>query len=107
MLRFISSKKMKASTTILWIVFISLITFGLVTACDERSEAAEKVETNKEIHVEEYKAVGFHSTDCIIRKFIIEGHEYLMFSSGVASSPTVVHNENCPCKKDKKDVEAN
>lgn len=104
MLRFISSKKMKAS---LWIVFISLITFGLVTACNERSEAAERVETNKEIHVEEYKAVGFHSTDCIIRKFIIEGHEYLMFSSGVASSPTVVHNENCPCKKDKKDVEAN
>jgi len=97
---------MKASTIILWIVFISLITFGLVTACIKRSEAAERMERNEEVYVKEYKVVGSHYAD-YVQKITIEGHEYLMFFSKLAFPPTVVHNENCPCKEDKKDVEAN
>lgn len=33
-----------------------------------------------------------------VEKYIIEGHEYLVFSSKIANPPFVVHSESCPCK---------
>ena len=34
----------------------------------------------------------------VVEKMVIEGHEYLMFSSKTSSHPpTVIHSESCPC----------
>ena len=40
----------------------------------------------------------FSSGNLIIEKVKIEGHEYLLFYGRLATSPSVIHNENCPCK---------
>jgi hypothetical protein len=32
-------------------------------------------------------------------KIRIDDHDYLMFGSGLANPPTVIHSENCPCKQ--------
>jgi hypothetical protein len=37
---------------------------------------------------------GYHY---FIEKYVIEGHEYLLFSDRIASSPSVVHSASCPC----------
>ena len=34
-----------------------------------------------------------------VDKWVIDGHEYLVFGSGLANPPTVIHNEACPCKE--------
>lgn len=36
---------------------------------------------------------------CWVDKWEIDGHEYLVFGSGLANPPTVIHNEACPCKE--------
>jgi hypothetical protein len=48
------------------------------------------------IPTSKYKVVGSYYN---VEKYVIEGHEYLIFSSKLANPPTVVHNENCPCHK--------
>lgn len=34
-----------------------------------------------------------------VEKIGVDGHEYLMFGSGLANPPTVIHSEKCPCKQ--------
>lgn len=34
-----------------------------------------------------------------VEKMGVDGHEYLIFGSGLANPPTVLHNEACPCKQ--------
>ena len=36
-----------------------------------------------------------------VKKIAVDDHEYLMFGSGLANPPTVIHSENCPCKRRK------
>lgn len=36
-----------------------------------------------------------------VEKIAVDDHEYLMFGSGLANPPTVIHSENCPCKQGK------
>ena len=45
----------------------------------------------------EYRIIGSNYYRSI-EKCTIEGHEYIIFGSKLANPPTVVHNENCPCK---------
>lgn len=41
----------------------------------------------------------FSKGDLAVEKVTIEGHEYLLFYGRLATAPSVVHNENCPCSK--------
>ena len=70
----------------------------LVASCGqgENTESAET--TDGVVTVRKYKVVG---TDFFrnVEKYVIDGHEYLVFSSKIANPPTVVHSEACPCKK--------
>lgn len=34
-----------------------------------------------------------------VEKIRVDDHDYLMFGSGLANPPTVIHSENCPCKQ--------
>lgn len=46
----------------------------------------------------DYKII--HSdTKTWVEKIRVDDHDYLMFGSGLANSPTVIHSENCPCKQ--------
>ena len=45
----------------------------------------------------EHKRI-FSKGDLTVEKITIEEHEYLLFYGRLATSPSVVHNENCPCK---------
>lgn len=36
---------------------------------------------------------------CWVDKWEVDDHEYLVFGSGLANPPTVIHNEACPCKE--------
>ncbi len=40
----------------------------------------------------------FSKGDLAVEKVTIEGHEYLLFYGRLATAPSAVHNENCPCK---------
>lgn len=53
-----------------------------------------KKENEEVIRPVEYKVIG---TCHNVQKWVIEGHEYLVFSSKLASPPTVIHSESCPC----------
>jgi len=37
-----------------------------------------------------------------VEKIRVDDHDYLMFGSGLANPPTVLHNEACPCKQTSK-----
>ena len=73
----------------------------LVAACGQENDAtmSEMSETTDGVvTATKYKVVGtnfFHD----VEKYVIDGHEYLVFSSKIANPPTVVHSEACPCKK--------
>lgn len=34
-----------------------------------------------------------------VEKIRVDGCDYLMFGSGLANPPTVIHSEKCPCKQ--------
>ena len=34
-----------------------------------------------------------------VEKIRVDDHDYLLFGSGLANPPTVIHSENCPCKQ--------
>lgn len=34
-----------------------------------------------------------------VEKIMVDDCEYLMFGSGLANPPTVIHSEKCPCKQ--------
>lgn len=44
-----------------------------------------------------YPIQGGYNNYCV-HKFVIEGHEYLLFGGNLATSPTVLHSESCPCR---------
>lgn len=43
--------------------------------------------------------IRYNDTRVWVEKIGIDGHEYLMFGSGLANPPTVIHAETCPCKQ--------
>lgn len=59
-------------------------------------------ENKKESVTIKHKRI-FAKGDLSIEKVTIEGHEYLLFYGRLATSPSVVHNENCPCKLKKEE----
>lgn len=36
-------------------------------------------------------------TNIHIRKIVLDGHEYFVFTNKVANPPYVIHSEGCPC----------
>ena len=74
-------------------VFFVLILFAAFGSCDT---------TYTEISVEKPVDTGhkriFSEGDLAVEKVTIEGHEYLLFYGRLATAPSAVHNENCPCK---------
>lgn len=76
------------------ILLIIVLTI-LFCSCKQTSADYE----NNYIIASSYKVVGSsYCTD--VEKFIIEGHEYLVFTSKVANPPTVIHSESCPCHEE-------
>ena len=70
----------------------------LVTACSQEKDEPKPTPVADEISVTHYEINGSQMYRSV-EKFVIEGHEYLVFGAKLANPPTVVHNENCPCKK--------
>ena len=46
----------------------------------------------------DYKIINSDTRDWV-KKIRVDGCEYLMFGSGLANPPTVIHSEKCPCKQ--------
>ena len=40
-------------------------------------------------------------TSTWLEKYVIEGHEYLVFHNKIANPPFVIHSESCPCHERK------
>lgn len=77
-------------------LILVLFTVLLVSCCNNQQE--DNIQGDKDyITATRYKIVGSRY-ERTVEKFTIEGHEYLLFSSKLANPPTVIHNENCPCK---------
>lgn len=69
----------------------------VVSSCGQSSAEKEAQDGKDTIVATSYKVEGtlFYRK---VEKFIIEGHEYIVFSSKVATPPFVMHSESCPCK---------
>ena len=72
-------------------VFLVLILFVFFVDCNAT------LETNVKESIDMGHKIIFRKGDLAVEKATIEGHEYLLFY-GKLSAPSVVHNENCPCK---------
>jgi len=70
----------------------------LVASCGQENEVEKSETTDGVVTVTKYKVVGTNFCHDV-EKYVIDGHEYLVFSSKIANPPTVVHSEACPCKK--------
>ena len=73
---------------------------GAATACCQAEQAPKEPEQTEQgvVYATKYKVVGSpYRHD--VEKFVVDGHEYLVFSAKVANPPTVVHSEACPCKQ--------
>ena len=46
----------------------------------------------------DYRIINSDTRDWV-KKIRVDGCEYLMFGSGLANPPTVIHSEKCPCKQ--------
>lgn len=85
-----------------------LLAFALLTtlvACSPTSTSeqstVQKPKGPEKGYIEilvDYKIINSNTRDWV-EKIGVDGHEYLMFGSGLANPPTVVHNEACPCKQ--------
>lgn len=65
---------------------------------DNSSKTTPKPQKDTAITIMTYEIKGYEGT-LYIDKMVIDGHEYLLFSSKLANPPTVVHNMACPCNK--------
>lgn len=89
------------------ILFI-LFSFLLMVACDSSeqnvtSTPKQQVKSDNVAEVvTEYKILPAGAGGrCWVDKWVIDDHEYLIFGSGLANPPTVIHNEACPCMETK------
>lgn len=87
------------------ILFILTLLFLLV-GCDQSQSVTTQVQpqtiqSDKVAKVlVDYKIQPTGSSGrCWVDKWEVDGHEYLIFGSGLANPPTVIHNEACPCKE--------
>ena len=69
----------------------------LVASCGQAKDEETPITTKENVTVAEYEVVGTRYCHDV-EKYVIDGHEYLVFSSKLANPPTVVHSEGCPCK---------
>ena len=69
----------------------------VVSSCGQSSAEKEAQDGKNTIVATSYTIEGIHFYRRV-EKFIIEGHEYIVFSSKIANPPFVVHSESCPCK---------
>lgn len=77
-------------------IVLLLVVILLSVSCVKPNPKKEKaIKVNEEaIRPIRYKVIG---TCHKVEKMVIEGHEYLVFSSNLANPPTVIHSESCPC----------
>ena len=74
-----------------------VLLIALVSSCGRVATDDVEQDGKEVIVVTSYKVEGslyLHN----VEKFVIEGHDYLVFSSKIAYPPTIVHSESCPCK---------
>ena len=76
-------------------LFVLLL--AIVSSCVQPSEENETQDGKDTIVATIYTIKGTQRS-VHVEKFIIEGHEYLVFSNKLANPPFVVHSEGCPCK---------
>jgi len=69
----------------------------VVSSCGQPSAEKEAQDGKETIVATIYTIEGSHYFRHV-EKFIIEGHEYLVFSDKIANPPSVLHSESCPCK---------
>lgn len=60
-------------------------------------EEQSKVELAKPIVIRTDKFTVKEGYPYHIEKYVIEGHEYLLFSDKLADAPSVIHSASCPC----------
>lgn len=98
--------KKKILTILMGVLIIAFNVAIVVSACNgPNTEQTQTVVQNRkgpeigyaEILVD-YK-IKHNDTRVWAEKIRIDDHDYLMFGSGLANPPTVVHNEACPCKQ--------
>lgn len=98
--------KKKILTVLMGVLVIAFLGAAVVSACSGPApEQTQQVVQNPkgpekgyaEILVD-YK-IKHSDTRVWAEKIRIDDHDYLMFGSGLANPPTVIHSENCPCKQ--------
>ena len=77
---------------------LMFVSCGCDCLVDNSSETTPKPQRDTATTIMSYKIKGYEDA-LYIDKMTIDGHEYLLFSSKLANSPTVVHNMACPCNK--------
>ena len=75
-----------------------MLSFALVVSSCKQVATDDVVQDRKDTIVVTSYTVKWTQFYRHVEKFIIEGHEYLLFSSQIANPPFVVHSESCPCK---------
>ena len=79
------------------IILLIILVISSCGNCVTKSIEISPKEERERIIVTTYKVDGTNRSTCV-EKFVIEGHEYLVFGSKLANPPTVIHSESCPCK---------
>lgn len=77
-------------------LILILLTAAILLSCKNNTQIT-KTDEKEIITFSEYRIIGSNYYRSI-EKCTIENHEYIIFGSKLANPPTVVHNENCPCK---------
>lgn len=91
--------KKKIPTFLIILVIIGIMNVLTITSCspvDNQSYKGPEKET-AEVLMKYNLKYSDHGT--WVEKIRIDNHDYLVFGSGVANPPTVIHSEDCPCKK--------
>lgn len=78
-----------------------ILAIGFVASCEPRQQAPELPVKQEPgfVYATRYTVIGSPFRHDV-EKFVVDGHEYLVFSAKVANPPTVIHSESCPCKND-------
>jgi uncharacterized secreted protein with C-terminal beta-propeller domain len=77
-------------------MMVAMVSCGDTTVNKQSTNQSNRP-TKEVIHViADYRFEGDY-----VSKIMIDGHEYLVFSSRVTHPPTVIHNMACPCMETK------
>ena len=81
----------------------AILPLALVVAlvsCGPETETVTKAGTGTTVDkievISDYGQISRNSQSWC-KKIQVDGHEYLVFGSGLANPPTVIHNMACPC----------